>query len=449
MPSPHDANLELAGLDLVDRFRLRSRSYSSGNRAEDREGGGPFGGPARSNGTSEMKVCFISHSCLRGGAELSLLELIDALLQRGVQCACVLPGRGTLNDLLADRGVETIVVPFKQWVHTRKTFFGQARRMLPLRHIPAIFRLVTVIKRLRCDVVYTNTIAVGAGAVAAKIAGKPHIWHIREFGYDDHKLSYDLGLSVSRKLIGRLSSACIANSKAVAEEYRPSLTGTELTVIYNSVEMPTLGDATPADVPWRHDGAIRCVLLGKLLPGKGQEDAVKAMVNLRRMNVPAELLLLGGAVDTEYHQHIERLVEQYNLTDRVHMLGHSDNPMPLINTADVLLMCSRREAFGRVTVEGMKLGKPVIGTRSGGTPEIVQEGETGFLYTPGDAQELAAKIGHLYANRAVRDSMGTKACRCAQERFNQRKYGRDVENILQRVVRSRNRLGNSRLQKAA
>ena len=396
-----------------------------------------------------MKVCFISHSCSRGGAELSLVELIDALVQRGVQCACILPGRGALNDLLAEQGVETIVVPFNPWVHQEKTLYGRVRRMLPLRHLPATLRLVAAIKRSCCDVVYTNTIAVGVGAVAAKIAGKPHIWHIREFGYDDHKLSYDLGSRISRKLIGHLSSACIANSKAVTEDYRASLADTELTVIYNSVKMPVLGDETLAVTPWRHEDAIRCILLGKLLPGKGQEDAVKAMVNLRRMNVPAELLLLGGVLDREYHQYLRRIVEQHNLTDRVHMLGHSDKPMPLMSTADVVLMCSRREAFGRVTVEGMKLGKPVIGTRSGGTPEIVQEGETGFLYTPGNAQELAAKIGHLYANRAVCDSMGTTSCLRAWERFNQQVYGKDVESILQRVVSARNGSGELRSGKVA
>jgi glycosyltransferase involved in cell wall biosynthesis len=396
-----------------------------------------------------MKVCFISHSSSRGGAELSMLELIDALLARNVQCACVLPGRGPLYDLLADRGVETIIIPFKQWVHSGKSFFGRARRMLPLRHLPALVRLATVIQQSRCDVVFTNTITVGVGAVAAKFAGKPHIWHIREFGYDDHRLSYDLGQRVSRNLIGRLSSACIANSKAVAEEYRPSLAGTELTVVYNSVAMPTLDEGTPADVPWRHDGAIRCALLGKLLPGKGQQDAVHALANLGRRNVPAELLLLGGAVDKEYGQHIGRIVQQHHLTDRVHIVGHCERPMPLLNTTDVILMCSRREAFGRVTVEGMKLGKPVIGTRSGGTPEIVQDGETGFLYTPGDAQELAAKIGHLYANRAVRESMGAQARLRAWQRFNQPKYGREVEDILQRVVSEQRRFGNAGRQKAA
>jgi glycosyltransferase involved in cell wall biosynthesis len=116
------------------------------------------------------------------------------------------------------------------------------------------------------------------------------------------------------------------------------------------------------------------------------------------------------------------------------MLGFSDDPLSLINTVDVMLVCSRREAFGRSTVEGMKLGKPVIGARSGGTTEIVQEGETGLLYTPGDAQELATKIGYLYANRALCDSMGAKASLCARERFNQETYGREVDNVLRRVV---------------
>jgi len=390
-----------------------------------------------------VKVCFISHSSARGGAESSLLELVDALSRRGVRCVCVLPEDGALNESLSARGVETIVTPFKRWVHSGKPFLERARRSLPLRHVPGVRRLAAVIRRSGCHVVCTNTVTVGAGAVAARVARKPHVWHIREFGYDDHGLSYDLGTRVSRKLIGRLSSACIANSEAVAEEYRPYLAGTELTVVYNSVEVPPPGDEPPEDLPWRHPGAIRCALPGKLVPGKGQEDAVRAMVNLTRGKVPAELLLLGGTGDAEYRRHIEWLVERNDLTDRVHMPGYSDDPLPLLNTADVVLICSRREAFGRVTVEGMKLGKPVIGARSGGTPEIVQQGETGLLYTPGDAEELAARIGRLHADRRLRDCLGARARVRARERFNQENYGREVEEILRRVVRRGMALGNA------
>jgi glycosyltransferase involved in cell wall biosynthesis len=82
----------------------------------------------------------------------------------------------------------------------------------------------------------------------------------------------------------------------------------------------------------------------------------------------------------------------------------------------------------------MKLGKPVIGARSGGTTEIVQEGDTGLLYTPGDAKELATRISQLHANQALCDSMGAKASASARERFNQEVYGREVEDVLRRVV---------------
>jgi glycosyltransferase involved in cell wall biosynthesis len=329
--------------------------------------------------------------------------------------------------------VETVVVPYKRWIHGGKPFFNRARRVL-LGYLPASLRLAAAIKRSGCDVVYTNTVAVGVGALGARIAGKPHIWHIREFGYADHRLCFDLGESTTRKLIGRLSAACIANSRAVADDYRPFLGGTELNVIYNSVEVPALGNEPLTDAAWRHDDAVRCALVGTVAPGKGQEDAVRAMEQLSRMNVSAELLLVGRGVDSKYGQHISRLVEQHDLGDRVHLVGYSNDPLPLMKTADVVLVCSRREAFGRSTVEAMKLSKPVIGARSCGTTEIIQEGVTGFLYTPGDAQELAARIGHLYANRELCDSIGAKASLYARERFNQETYGREVEDVLQRVV---------------
>ena len=76
--------------------------------------------------------------------------------------------------------------------------------------------------------------------------------------------------------------------------------------------------------------------------------------------------------------------------------GYVENTLPLIRGADVLLMCSRYDAFGRVTVEAMKLGKPVIGAKSGGTTELISEGFNGLLYTSGDHMELTGKIRYMY-----------------------------------------------------
>ena len=233
--------------------------------------------------------------------------------------------------------------------------------------------------------------------------------------------------------MGWLSKACIANSEAVAREYSAHLRGTPLSVVYNSVALEPAEREMPSDTLWRQEGALRCVLVGRLQPQKGQEEAVRAMAALRELRVPAELLLVGDE-DPEFRDYIDRLVGELDLTDRVHVHGFSEEPIQLMRSADVLLMCSRREAFGRVTVEAMKLGKPVVGARSGGTPELVKEGETGYLYTPGDAAELAARIRDLYVEPWICESMGAEGRRQADERFSPERYGADVESILHRVT---------------
>ena len=70
------------------------------------------------------------------------------------------------------------------------------------------------------------------------------------------------------------TAACIANSWAVADDYRPFLGGAELSVICNSVEVPALEDKPLRDIPWRYYDAIRCAVVGTMAPGKGKENAV-------------------------------------------------------------------------------------------------------------------------------------------------------------------------------
>ena len=94
----------------------------------------------------------------------------------------------------------------------------------------------------------------------------------------------------------------------------------------------------------------------------------------------------------QYTQFLERLVEEKGLTGQVLFLGQVENAFPYIQEADALILCSRCEAFARVVVEAMKAGKPVIGSRSGGTVEQIRDGFNGFLYRPRDYQDLAAKI---------------------------------------------------------
>jgi glycosyltransferase involved in cell wall biosynthesis len=103
--------------------------------------------------------------------------------------------------------------------------------------------------------------------------------------------------------------------------------------------------------------------------------------------------------------------------------------------ADVVLMCSRWEAFGRATVEAMLAGKPVIGTaNSGGTAELIQDGITGLLYKAGDHDELANKIQFLYENPQEKLKLGAAARLWATGRFTQERYAKETFTLLSEVL---------------
>jgi len=121
----------------------------------------------------------------------------------------------------------------------------------------------------------------------------------------------------------------------------------------------------------------------------------------------------------------------------VRFTGQVSDPSPIVKGSDIALVCSRSEAFGRVTVEAMKLGKPVVGARGGATPELIQENFNGLLYTPGDYLDLAQKIKYLIDNPEVARQMGENGRRWAEQEFTQEKYAGKVLQALEEVLRQR------------
>ena len=128
------------------------------------------------------------------------------------------------------------------------------------------------------------------------------------------------------------------------------------------------------------------------------------------------------------------LVTQGELEDYVTILGYMDDPQPLMERCDLVLMCSRNEAFGLVTLEAMQVGKPVIGTRSGGTLELIKDGFNGLLYTPGDIEELSEKIIYLYDHPEIAQQMGKNGQKLASEKFNPDRYVEEILSIIKHLI---------------
>ncbi|MEP6604932.1 MAG: glycosyltransferase family 4 protein [Nitrosospira sp.] len=376
-----------------------------------------------------MRICFIAHSAEMYGAELALLELLQGLVNEGITCMVLVPEKGPFLAELDRMRVEWQIISYPAWRPRRRKI--KNRFIRTLKALLAAIPMAQAIARWQPDVVYTNTVVIGAGAVAAWLARCPHVWHLHEFGYVNPEELFDLGNRRTARLIDSLSAMIIANSHAVKNEYARYVNPQKLHVVYQSV---TLKEGSEyATERTERKQVFTCVIVGSLQPLKGQQEAIAALAELARRGFDTELTIVGAGSSC-FRQVLENDIKHYGLEQRVVFHGYIENPAALIRAADVVLMCSRFESFGRVTVEAMLAGKPIIGAASGGTAELIQDGKTGLLYKPGDYNDLAAKIQYLFENPEKKIKLGADARAWATCRFTQKRYARDVLDLLDGVL---------------
>ena len=376
-----------------------------------------------------QKVCFFLPSSNRDGAELSCLECMDALKALGMQCHAVMPKKGPLLTDLQAREISYQIIPYKMWIESPIPIWK--RLFITLWNLCITYFATFLVGRRNYDLIITNTINLSVGAFVAKLCGLPHIWYIREFGYEDHGWRFHLGEKPSMWIINRFSLLCLAVSWAVAQKYQMTgITSSKVHYLYQPIDV---SQSSVPDVSLdKKKSQLTCVIVGRLQEGKRQEDAIRAIGALRDQGIQAQLWVVGGG-DRVYADFLDTLVRENNLTKQIKFFGQVNNAFPYIKQADILLLCSRCEAFARVVVEAMKAGKPVLGTRSGGTVEQIKDGFNGFLYEPRDHQELAAKIKYLYDHPEATQQMGKNGQQWALRTFTRERYQEGIARILFRT----------------
>jgi glycosyltransferase involved in cell wall biosynthesis len=186
------------------------------------------------------------------------------------------------------------------------------------------------------------------------------------------------------------------------------------------------------------DRTLNLLYAGRLTSDKGVDTAIEAMTKLVFDQGQREIKLsLAGSGSTEYENHLRFLVNQARLTDYVSFLGWiPPEEMPgLLHKFDVLLLPSIwPEPFARVLLEGMLSGLVIVATPTGGTPEIVLDGENGLLFTPGNPEALAQKIGLLMDDPELRRKLAKAGKQTIMERFTVTKMMDEMESFLQDVA---------------
>ena len=378
-----------------------------------------------------MKVCFITNGQGLGGAERVLLETIDVLREAGIECRVIMPGRGALANELHAMGIPVAFLKGGSWVSWEVPSLW-ARAKTIARVLSASLLAARKIRNWNCDIVYSNTLTVCHGFIVARLLRLPHIWHLHEFGREDHGVVYKFGEAFSNRIIGATSSECIVVSKALSLKYRRYVDASKLAVIYPSMHraenrdesLDRKPDPTPTD-----SRRFRLVIVGGIVEGKGQADALEALATLVESGIDAELTLVGEAY-FPYKLTLRKIVERKGLADRTFFVGNVRSAFPFMRTADVVLVCSRCEAFGRATVEGMLAGKAVVGAASGATPELVHDGFNGLLYKSGDPGDLAAKLRFLSEHPKLLNQLGENGRAWASAHFTRERYAGEVINVL-------------------
>jgi len=279
------------------------------------------------------------------------------------------------------------------------------------------------------DVVYTNTVTVLDFAIAAKLCGVPHVWHLREAASDNPQLISTFSNYWTGKIVRGLSNRVIFNSNYLRARYGRGHP-TKDVVVYN-------GTGSVLDVPsvngMRQTLPLVILTAGFMERRKGLDVLLDALLAIPQDLREAFSVVVAGQIEQSYLiEEIAPRVEK--LASSVRLLGWVDNIQECMRSAHLLVSSARDEPFGRTLIEAMMMGVPVVATRSGGPEEIVEDGVTGLLVPNDDPQSLADALVKVLRNPSCLDEFRKAGLARAKERFTLDAYVSRIERCMKEAI---------------
>jgi len=290
-------------------------------------------------------------------------------------------------------------------------------------------RLAAFLERWRPDVVHVNCLPHLAGAAAGARTGRPVVWHLREILPAGYRRRWLAGR------IERDAAVVVAVSEAVARWVRDEGLGDRLQVVPNGVAPP----GTPPEsrraraALGLEETGVLIGLFGQLVPHKGAlafiAAADRAAATDRNLR-----FVIAGAGPTAFGEECERAIARARHAERIRLLPAQPTGDELIAAADVVCLATTTpDPFPRAVLEAMAAGRPVAAFDSGGTREMVIDGETGVLVPTGDNDALAGAFRRLAADAALRLAMGEAGAARVRERFSLERHVERMEALLVRA----------------
>ena len=350
------------------------------------------------------------------------------------------PGEGSLRDLAESAGVEVTVIP-------------QIRSAASLgpRDVLALFKLYRLMRRERPQIVHTHESKAGfLGRLAARIAGVPIVLHT----YHGHVLRGYYGplkswaLRRMEQLLALLTDRLIAVSEQVKRDlvqYRVARSE-KISVVPLGFDLEPFLSSEAHRGSFRREmnlnGSTRLVgIVGRLFPIKNHRLFLDAAALVTAEEPASRFVVVGDGV---LRQELDQYARDLSIRDVVIFTGWRRDLPRIYADLDVLVVSSDNEGTPVSAIESMASGCPVVATRVGGIPDVISDGDTGYLVPAGDADALASRILSLLRDDQEVSRLRAAARAFARDRYNLQRLISDIQAIYENLISKKGLASHSR-----
>lgn len=353
----------------------------------------------------------------RHGSEIIAIDLLSAGRENGINYTVVTANRGAVQDACIELGIPCYVFPFTFYVYkemrnnlldlVKKTIWTARADYLTARAVKSIEKHVDMNS---IDVIHTNLSRDLLGGILSRKYGIPHLWHIQEL----FKAHYQLSFLKKNQLewMSKHADAFIAISNTVAQQWiENGLPSQKVNVICNGVDFSEIIPKSQ----YPNTGKLRLVMVGHIVPAKGQETIIRNLCKLPEDIKKNISLDCYGEGQKAYLDKLRQIAENNEVS--LNLRGYSSAIGDVLKEYDIGVNCSRGEGFGLSTVEFMAAGLCPVAANTGANTELIEDGINGCIFDINGEEEFLSVIIRLFHNREEVRTIGQMARNYALDKY--------------------------------
>jgi len=366
--------------------------------------------------TKQWRLLIVITRSVFGGAQKYVLDLATALSRNDYSVKVACQGGGPLVSSLRDNGIGVIELEYMQ------------REISPRLDTLATAELIRVIRSVKPDIIHLNSSKAGMlGRIAGAVCRVPVVYSVHGWAFREGAVETARPLAIwSERLIAPLCARFIAPSQYEIDVARRFRVGREsqFVCVPNGIE-PKAPHAMPGGTD--ADGLVRVCMVARFERPKRQDLLIQAI-----SQVPGSRLILVG--DGEQHAACEELARTLGISDRVQFMGNRSDVADILANVHIGVLSTDMEALPITLLEAMRAGLPVLGTRTGGVPEVIEYGVNGYMGPPNKIDWMVDALSRLVSNPALRKKMGAASRARFEQRFTLDRMIQETTDVYRTIL---------------